>query len=134
MCCGETISKVDEKICVDCKTSKTPLWRSGPSGPKSLCNACGIRYRKKKSISGSEKKKKKKEKQPPSSPTSSSSCCSTVGEDDCDLRRIKLVVLLQSQRERCGMKKVRRNDYNKLGEVEQAAFLLMSLSCGSSQL
>ncbi|KVH95666.1 hypothetical protein Ccrd_002249, partial [Cynara cardunculus var. scolymus] len=107
MCCGETISKIDEKICVDCKTSKTPLWRSGPSGPKcvlqSLCNACGISYRKKKSISGSEKKKeeeKKREKQPPSSPTSSSSCCLTMGEDDSDLRRIKLVVLLQSRRER----------------------------------
>nr|CAD1845011.1 unnamed protein product [Ananas comosus var. bracteatus] len=24
----------------------TPLWRTGPDGPKSLCNACGIRYRK----------------------------------------------------------------------------------------
>lgn len=34
------------RVCVDCKTTKTPLWRSGPQGPKSLCNACGIRYRK----------------------------------------------------------------------------------------
>ena len=24
----------DEKCCVDCKTTKTPLWRSGPAGPK----------------------------------------------------------------------------------------------------
>ncbi|KZV43660.1 GATA transcription factor 16-like [Dorcoceras hygrometricum] len=36
------------KYCSDCKTTKTPLWRSGPSGPKSLCNACGIRRRKKR--------------------------------------------------------------------------------------
>ncbi|KAI3864852.1 hypothetical protein MKW92_036316 [Papaver armeniacum] len=36
------------KSCVDCKTSKTPLWRGGPAGPKSLCNACGIRQRKKR--------------------------------------------------------------------------------------
>ncbi|KAF3775976.1 putative GATA transcription factor 22 [Nymphaea thermarum] len=34
------------RVCVFCNTSKTPLWRGGPHGPKSLCNACGIRYRK----------------------------------------------------------------------------------------
>eukprot|EP01018_Ginkgo_biloba_P028157 Gb_32966 [translate_table: standard] len=37
-----------QRVCVDCNTNKTPLWRSGPQGPKSLCNACGIRYRKKR--------------------------------------------------------------------------------------
>jgi len=36
------------KSCADCRTTKTPLWRGGPNGPKSLCNACGIRYRKKR--------------------------------------------------------------------------------------
>nr|GMD01798.1 putative GATA transcription factor 22 [Ipomoea batatas] len=34
------------RVCADCNTTKTPLWRSGPKGPKSLCNACGIRQRK----------------------------------------------------------------------------------------
>lgn len=34
------------RVCSDCNTSTTPLWRSGPRGPKSLCNACGIRQRK----------------------------------------------------------------------------------------
>ncbi|PKA63646.1 Putative GATA transcription factor 22 [Apostasia shenzhenica] len=34
------------RVCSDCSTTKTPLWRSGPRGPKSLCNACGIRQRK----------------------------------------------------------------------------------------
>ncbi|KAL1217418.1 GATA transcription factor 21 [Cardamine amara subsp. amara] len=34
------------RACSDCNTTKTPLWRSGPRGPKSLCNACGIRQRK----------------------------------------------------------------------------------------
>lgn len=34
------------RVCADCNTTSTPLWRGGPNGPKSLCNACGIRRRK----------------------------------------------------------------------------------------
>nr|GMD70948.1 GATA transcription factor 16-like [Ipomoea batatas] len=36
------------KSCSDCHTTRTPLWRGGPAGPKSLCNACGIKYNKKR--------------------------------------------------------------------------------------
>ncbi|KAK1439144.1 hypothetical protein QVD17_04959 [Tagetes erecta] len=32
--------------CANCHTTSTPLWRNGPRGPKSLCNACGIRFKK----------------------------------------------------------------------------------------
>ncbi|MQL93946.1 hypothetical protein Taro_026598 [Colocasia esculenta] len=32
--------------CTMCGRTETPLWRHGPQGPKSLCNACGIRYKK----------------------------------------------------------------------------------------
>ncbi|KVH93976.1 Zinc finger, GATA-type [Cynara cardunculus var. scolymus] len=39
-------NSVPIRVCSDCNTTKTPLWRSGPRGPKSLCNACGIRQRK----------------------------------------------------------------------------------------
>ncbi|RWR85623.1 GATA transcription factor 20-like protein [Cinnamomum micranthum f. kanehirae] len=48
---GVEICKADGvvlRVCTDCNTSETPLWRSGPAGPKSLCNACGIRYRKRR--------------------------------------------------------------------------------------
>ncbi|KAL8158377.1 GATA transcription factor 1-like [Apium graveolens] len=31
--------------CQHCQTDHTPLWRAGPMGPKTLCNACGVRYR-----------------------------------------------------------------------------------------
>ncbi|KAF8116232.1 hypothetical protein N665_0020s0084 [Sinapis alba] len=31
--------------CTHCETTETPQWREGPSGPKTLCNACGVRYR-----------------------------------------------------------------------------------------
>ncbi|KAG9153533.1 hypothetical protein Leryth_008483 [Lithospermum erythrorhizon] len=26
-------------------TDKTPQWRTGPMGPKTLCNACGVRFK-----------------------------------------------------------------------------------------
>lgn len=31
--------------CSHCETTKTPQWREGPNGPKTLCNACGVRFR-----------------------------------------------------------------------------------------
>lgn len=33
------------KKCAHCEVTKTPQWREGPTGPKTLCNACGVRYR-----------------------------------------------------------------------------------------
>ncbi|MCO5574282.1 hypothetical protein L7F22_028064 [Adiantum nelumboides] len=31
--------------CSHCLVQKTPQWRRGPKGPKTLCNACGVRYK-----------------------------------------------------------------------------------------
>lgn len=31
--------------CMHCEVTKTPQWREGPMGPKTLCNACGVRFR-----------------------------------------------------------------------------------------
>lgn len=36
--------------CVHCLNTETPLWRAGPDGPKTLCNACGVRYKKGKLV------------------------------------------------------------------------------------
>ncbi|CAA0834050.1 GATA transcription factor 11 [Striga hermonthica] len=33
------------KKCMHCQVTKTPQWREGPLGRKTLCNACGVRYR-----------------------------------------------------------------------------------------
>ncbi|XP_022961688.1 GATA transcription factor 12-like [Cucurbita moschata] len=35
----------EERRCMHCATNKTPQWRTGPMGPKTLCNACGVRYK-----------------------------------------------------------------------------------------
>lgn len=32
--------------CQQCHTTTTPEWRRGPLGPRTLCNACGLRYAK----------------------------------------------------------------------------------------
>ncbi|KAJ0236002.1 hypothetical protein HA466_0260160 [Hirschfeldia incana] len=37
-------SKVARK-CTHCETTETPQWREGPNGPKTLCNACGVRFK-----------------------------------------------------------------------------------------
>ncbi|KAI9222406.1 hypothetical protein BC828DRAFT_378502 [Blastocladiella britannica] len=37
----------DERACIDCGTTSSPEWRKGPTGAKTLCNACGLRYAKK---------------------------------------------------------------------------------------
>jgi hypothetical protein len=36
----------DEYVCTDCGTLESPEWRKGPKGPKTLCNACGLRWAK----------------------------------------------------------------------------------------
>ncbi|RYR44646.1 hypothetical protein Ahy_A08g040946 isoform B [Arachis hypogaea] len=37
--------KFETKRCAHCEVEETPQWRNGPMGPKTLCNACGVRYK-----------------------------------------------------------------------------------------
>ncbi|KAK1437884.1 hypothetical protein QVD17_03684 [Tagetes erecta] len=34
-----------QRRCTHCQVQKTPQWRTGPLGPKTLCNACGVRFK-----------------------------------------------------------------------------------------
>ncbi|XP_043711730.1 GATA transcription factor 16-like [Telopea speciosissima] len=111
-----------KKSCTDCRTTKTPLWRGGPAGPKSLCNACGIRYRKKRrALLGLNKGGQEKKKDGRSNQNNNNKKLGV----SLKLRLFELgrEVFL----DRSTMEKQRR----KLGEEEQAAVLLMALSCGS---
>uniref|UniRef100_A0A7N0V6C2 GATA transcription factor n=1 Tax=Kalanchoe fedtschenkoi TaxID=63787 RepID=A0A7N0V6C2_KALFE len=37
--------QVAVRKCQHCEITKTPQWRAGPMGPKTLCNACGVRFK-----------------------------------------------------------------------------------------
>ncbi|KAG1354454.1 GATA transcription factor 2 [Cocos nucifera] len=37
--------EIGVRRCTHCASEKTPQWRTGPLGPKTLCNACGVRYK-----------------------------------------------------------------------------------------
>lgn len=109
------------KTCADCGTTKTPLWRGGPAGPKSLCNACGIRSRKKRRALLGLKTEHKKSKK-----TNNGSNTSKLGDS---LKRKLLGLGREVVVQRSSVEELWRR--RKLGEEEQAAVLLMALSCGS---
>ncbi|KAM7278193.1 hypothetical protein ACFE04_005327 [Oxalis oulophora] len=127
------------KTCIDCGTSKTPLWRGGPAGPKSLCNACGIRSRKKRrAILGINNNNIKK-----SSVSITTTTTSTTKKLDNnnnnnnnsnnnnyngDLKQRLIAIGREVLMKRSTVEKQRRK---RLREEEQAAVLLMALSYGS---
>ncbi|CAN0907676.1 GATA transcription factor 3 [Linum grandiflorum] len=41
----EALPPAQQRKCSHCGIQKTPQWRSGPHGAKTLCNACGVRYK-----------------------------------------------------------------------------------------
>ncbi|CAD6207483.1 unnamed protein product [Miscanthus lutarioriparius] len=131
----------ETKACTECHTTKTPLWRGGPCGPMSLCNACGIRYRKKRREAmgldssskagggGNEQQQQRKKKATAAAAAAAASKREREREKAADevtveLRAVRFgkeVVLKQRRR----MRRRRR-----LGEEERAAILLMALSSG----
>jgi hypothetical protein len=37
-------AETDEKKCSFCLCTSTPMWRRGPNGKSTLCNACGVKW------------------------------------------------------------------------------------------
>ncbi|XP_057535907.1 GATA transcription factor 15-like isoform X2 [Amaranthus tricolor] len=102
------------KRCACCQTTTTPLWRGGPAGPKSLCNACGIKYHKRRrallGLNNGRVDKNNGKK---------------IGSNGSLAMPLKIKIIASEIRQS------NDNFRDKLGEVEQAAMLLMALSCGS---
>lgn len=66
--------------CLHCQADKTPQWRAGPLGPKTLCNACGVRYKSGRLLP---------EYRPANSPTFSEDLHSNSHRKVLDMRRVK---------------------------------------------
>ncbi|KAK4480163.1 hypothetical protein RD792_013225 [Penstemon davidsonii] len=43
--CDTDEKTIIRKCCTHCGETRTSQWRMGPSGPKTLCNACGLRFK-----------------------------------------------------------------------------------------
>jgi len=40
------VQSTEQYVCITCGRTDSPEWRKGPLGPKTLCNACGLRWAK----------------------------------------------------------------------------------------
>ncbi|XP_042380849.1 GATA transcription factor 16-like isoform X2 [Zingiber officinale] len=121
------------RTCADCSASETPLWRGGPEGPKSLCNACGIKYRKRK------KALEPAARGNPNRPTRSGGqmreapCPEELKKRQRSKQERMLKLLLMQHEKRRGRSEEVKSATAEHGEdVEEAALLLMSLSSGLS--
>ncbi|GJN16582.1 hypothetical protein PR202_gb03585 [Eleusine coracana subsp. coracana] len=140
----------EAKACADCHTTKTPLWRGGPEGPKSLCNACGIRYRKRRRQAlGLEANAEAQDQQQKKKATATAAASSKEDKkeegdkkeeegdkkkDEGDKKKEKQVTVelrVVSFGKEVMLKQRRRMRRKKcLSEEERAAVLLMALSSG----
>ncbi|XP_021898436.1 GATA transcription factor 2-like [Carica papaya] len=75
--------------CTHCASEKTPQWRTGPLGPKTLCNACGVRYKSGRLVP---------EYRPAASPTFVLTQHSNSHRKVLELRRQKEVLRQQEQK------------------------------------
>ncbi|OMP11703.1 Zinc finger, GATA-type [Corchorus capsularis] len=81
-------SESSGRKCLHCASEKTPQWRTGPMGPKTLCNACGVRYKSGRLVP---------EYRPAASPTFMSTKHSNSHRKVLELRRQKELHRAQQQ-------------------------------------
>ena len=72
------------QVCVQCGATSTPLWRNGPAGAKTLCNACGVKlqrnYNRERALRAMESEAAEQSLAAPSTPThSSEAACASGG-------------------------------------------------------
>ncbi|CAN4090979.1 unnamed protein product [Withania somnifera] len=79
--------------CQHCGADQTPQWRAGPLGPKTLCNACGVRYKSGRLLP---------EYRPANSPTFSASVHSNSHRKVLEMRKHKIGVGGMLIHEACG--------------------------------
>ncbi|KAG6761587.1 hypothetical protein POTOM_034815 [Populus tomentosa] len=75
-----------QRRCSHCQVQKTPQWRTGPLGAKTLCNACGVRYKSGRLFP---------EYRPACSPTFSSEVHSNSHRKVLEMRRKKEVAVAE---------------------------------------
>ncbi|KAG7542690.1 Zinc finger GATA-type [Arabidopsis thaliana x Arabidopsis arenosa] len=142
-----------KKTCVDCGTSRTPLWRGGPAGPKSLCNACGIKSRKKRQAALGIRQEDNKMKNKCNNNLNLENRTVKIGKGEPGNVKNKIKTdpenFSSSNNNKKNVKRVgrfldfgfkvpamkrsaveKKRLWRKLGEEERAAILLMALSCG----
>ncbi|KAL5576940.1 hypothetical protein UlMin_018639 [Ulmus minor] len=85
---GNANSDSSGRKCLHCASEKTPQWRTGPMGPKTLCNACGVRFKSGRLVP---------EYRPASSPTFLSAKHSNSHRKVLELRRQKELQRAQQQ-------------------------------------
>ncbi|XP_058727109.1 putative GATA transcription factor 22 [Vicia villosa] len=126
------------RVCTECQTTSTPLWRSGPVGPKALCNACGIRQRKARRAAveadnslghGKEKEEKllvnkcTQFKKKNNTASTSTSAATTTDSSLSEEMMERLGFFLTKVRKKSGFESTTE-------EVADTALLLMDISCG----
>ncbi|KAG8073445.1 hypothetical protein GUJ93_ZPchr0006g44877 [Zizania palustris] len=42
---AQAVDAAPRRRCTHCAVEETPQWRLGPDGPRTLCNACGVRFK-----------------------------------------------------------------------------------------
>ncbi|RZR82627.1 hypothetical protein BHM03_00009082 [Ensete ventricosum] len=72
----------ERRRCRHCQAEQTPQWRAGPEGPKTLCNACGVRFKSGRLVP---------EYRPASSPTFSAAIHSNSHRRIVEMRHQKAV-------------------------------------------
>ncbi|XP_062200253.1 GATA transcription factor 4-like [Phragmites australis] len=83
---GEVGVEAGVRRCTHCASEKTPQWRTGPLGPKTLCNACGVRFKSGRLMP---------EYRPAASPTFVLTQHSNSHRKVMELRRQKEVILIR---------------------------------------